>query len=112
MPNIFLVILIVSFPIFISSPCTDVVNPTSFKDCEQYVNEENETICCLVIQEKGTENQRNYLCTDMDQIFDGRNMDFDNAVLSGKLVCSSNDSSSFISGSLAFILFISGMLVI
>ncbi len=95
MRKLALVFLIFSFlPLLCSSPCTDVVEPKSFADCEQFNNEEDETICCLVTRDVvGNENQKRYSCFDMDIIFEGKEMDFKNSVLSGRLNCKSTSKA-------------------
>lgn len=97
MPKIILVFLILIFleSFVLSTPCTDVSNPSSYRDCQQFRNETEETICCFVLKDSsGNENQKNTCCFDMDLIFDGKVMTFKNNVISGTLNCNSDENSS------------------
>lgn len=95
-----------------SSPCTEVVNPSSYLDCKNFSDKENETICCYIVKDKGEENQKATSCVDMDQIFDGRVMDFSNSVISGKLNCNTEDVSGSKVISLSFMMILTWVLVL
>ena len=96
MPKTILIVFLLYsvLSLVLSSPCTDVTNPSSYLDCMNFSDVENETICCYIIKDKGEDNQKVTSCVDMDQIFDGRVMDFSNSVISGKLNCNTEEVSS------------------
>ena len=96
MPKTILIVFLLYsvLSLVLSSPCTDVTKPSSYLDCMNFSDVENETICCYIIKDKGEDNQKVTSCVDMDQIFDGRVMDFSNSVISGKLNCNTEEVSS------------------
>lgn len=96
MPKAILIVFLLYsvLSLVLSSPCTDVTKPSSYLDCMNFSDVENETICCYIIKDKGEDNQKVTSCVDMDQIFDGRVMDFSNSVISGKLNCNTEEVSS------------------
>lgn len=96
----------------LSSPCTEVINPSSYQDCMNYSDAENETICCYIIKDKGEDSQKVTSCVDMDQIFDGRVMDFSNSVISGKLNCNTEEVSSSMLVSLSNIMLLISLVLV
>ena len=96
----------------LSSPCTEVINPSSYQDCMNFSDTENETICCYIIKDKGEDSQKVTSCVDMDQIFDGRVMDFSNSVISGKLNCNTEEVSSSMLVSLSNIMLLISLVLV
>ncbi len=59
---------------------------TSFKDCNQYTRNDNETICCYV---RGNSNgKEESTCLEVDSLFKGKTITYTGTGVSGKLICS------------------------
>ena len=114
MPKTILIVFLLYsvLSLVLSSPCTDVTKPSSYLDCMNFSDVENETICCYIIKDKGEDNQKVTSCVDMDQIFDGRVMDFSNSVISGKLNCNTEEVSSSMLVSLSNIMLLISLVLV
>ena len=88
-----------------STPCVQASSGAkSYEDCSPYNNETAETICCLVQGTSGgTEGSS---CLDVDILFEGKTISYDNNGVTGKLICTSNadNSGEFITSSKKIIL--------
>lgn len=76
-----------------TTPCVAAsANARSYADCSQYNDTESETICCYVQGTSGGTDGSS--CLDVDILFEGKTISYDNNGVTGKLICTNGDSSN------------------
>ena len=66
-------------------------NARSYADCSQYNDTASDTICCFVQGTSGGTDGSS--CLDVDILFEGKTISYDNNGVTGKLICTNGDSS-------------------
>ena len=95
-----------------ATPCVQAsLGARTYDDCSPYNNETAETICCLVQGTSGGTDGAS--CLDVDILFEGKTISYDNNGVSGQLICTSSTSSAgeLVTSSKKIILFSSMILL-
>lgn len=115
MNTVVLILLGLSFTLAQDSEATPCVQASlgarTYDDCSPYNNETAETICCLVQGTSGGTDGSS--CLDVDILFEGKTISYDNNGVSGQLICTSSTSSAgeLVTSSKKIILFSSMILL-
>ena len=76
-----------------STPCVQASSGArTYDDCSPYNNETAETICCLVQGTSGGTDESS--CLDVDILFEGKTISYDNNGVTGQLICTSSTSDA------------------
>jgi hypothetical protein len=72
--------------------CSSVVNPTSYKECSPFFNNQTQTICCWVSGVYGDNNGT--ACISMDSLFSGKIVSYTLSGLTSVMTCGDLTTSS------------------